>query len=42
MFLSWVRPERISSPITSRAAVQMRSEDDGARGLGVALIGANR
>src|SRR3546814_7459641 len=24
-FLSWVRPERISSPITSTAAVQMRS-----------------
>src|SRR6478735_10501193 len=25
MFLSWVRPERISSPMTTSAAVQMRS-----------------
>src|SRR5690606_40459758 len=28
MFLSCVRPERISSPITTSAAVQMRSAED--------------
>src|SRR5918993_3570799 len=33
MFLSWVRPERISSPMTTSAAVQMRSS----AGMGAAL-----